>query len=658
MKKRIIASLMTLIMMMTMLIGVSAPAFAESEAKGSLKWSYEFEAKGWNYVGSPVVDEDYIYIVHYDELFKIKKDDGTLVKKIGLEPVMQNNFFSPTINDDEMYIPLKGGKLAVVSLNDMTVEYITYAENQSSHQGLTPAVYDEVENAVYLGTWKNSSGGTYSRVDLDDNSVKKIVDSNKGFYWAGACVEGDYVVFGSNAKSTGTTNDGNAILYAYNKSSGRVEEAELQDSGAICSTVIKHGGKYYFTSKGGYLYEAEISGDGSIVAAVKTKLSGSSICTPHIYDGKAYVGYTKGVDVIDLATGKIENTYSVPGSVNSLVKVGDKVYALYNNKTGGVYDILEGKEFFTPEEKMQQYNSNFIVADTDGTIFYANNSNYLMAVVGAVAENSDSPGTSVEGEITTAKDAKLYVTISSEGNIVMAREEVIVKDINNDGKLDIDETLYAAHVAKYPNGAAGYSSASSPWGLSLKMLWGIDNGGSYGYYVNNERVSTDLTSEVKKGDVVSAFSYSDLTTWSDLFSYFDPDNAKLVEGDSIKLTLYAYEYDDNWNLIANKVEGANISVDGDLTELETDKDGIVELTFDKKGEYIISAESDTKTLVPPVCKIVVGPVSIDTEGAAGEQETLDTAIDSGDDFNAIPALIIAFIAIMTALTVATSRRKN
>ena len=40
---------------------------------------------------------------------------------------------------------------------------------------------------------------------------------------------------------------------------------------------------------------------------------------------------------------------------------------------------------------------------------------------------------------------KVYVTIGSAGKAVVASETVTVKDRDNDGKLTIDEALYAAH---------------------------------------------------------------------------------------------------------------------------------------------------------------------------------------------------------------------
>lgn len=60
-------------------------------------------------------------------------------------------------------------------------------------------------------------------------------------------------------------------------------------------------------------------------------------------------------------------------------------------------------------------------------------------------------------------------------------------------------------------------------------LWGTENGGSYGYYVNN--VSTwSLTDPVDEGDYVNAFVYTDLTTWFDTYAKGESHDEKVRDG--------------------------------------------------------------------------------------------------------------------------------
>ena len=185
-----------------------------------------------------------------------------------------------------------------------------------------------------------------------------------------------------------------------------------------------------------------------------------------------------------------------------------------------------------------------------------------------------------------ADSANVKITISdSSKNLVVVDEEVTVTDVDNDGALTINDALYAAHEKFYEGGAeAGYASASTEWGLSLTKLWGEENGGSYGYYVN-DAMAMSLGDTVKDNDRVKAYVYSDLTAWSDAYSYF-----------------YAMGFDESFNPVANPVEGAVITFNGEETDYVTDANGkvTIDLADYEAGKYGISATSDSVNLVPPV----------------------------------------------------------
>ena len=201
----------------------------------------------------------------------------------------------------------------------------------------------------------------------------------------------------------------------------------------------------------------------------------------------------------------------------------------------------------------------------------------------------------------SAEDSvRVNVTISDgNGQLALAQASVIAKDINGDGKVNIDEALYAAHETEYNGGAAaGYSAYDSDYGRSLTMLWGEDCG-VYGYYVNNA-AAMSLDDEVKENDYINAFCYTDLTTWSDTYCYFDKYG---VSDDKFTLTLNAAAWDENYNPVTVPVEGAVITINGERTEFVTDAEGKADITISdpETGIHVISAVSDTQALVPPVC---------------------------------------------------------
>ncbi|MBE6884837.1 MAG: hypothetical protein E7487_09560 [Ruminococcaceae bacterium] len=200
-----------------------------------------------------------------------------------------------------------------------------------------------------------------------------------------------------------------------------------------------------------------------------------------------------------------------------------------------------------------------------------------------------------------AESTEVTVTIVGEnGEIVMAAETISVTDADEDGALTINDALYLAHEAAYPGGAAaGFSSAMTEYGISLNLLWGIDNGGSYGYILNDAG-ALSLSDPIADGDYICAYAYTDLTTWSDVYSYFDVKNVTAKAGDELTLTLRYAGYDENWNPIVVDVAGAVITVDGEETDVVTDENGVAVIKVEK-GEHVISAKSDSLTLVSPVC---------------------------------------------------------
>lgn len=196
--------------------------------------------------------------------------------------------------------------------------------------------------------------------------------------------------------------------------------------------------------------------------------------------------------------------------------------------------------------------------------------------------------------------AEVYVTIAN-GGLEIANSEVTVKDLDGDGKLTIDEALFAAHEAYYKGGAAaGYASEMTDYGLSLTKLWGVQNGGSYGYYVNNAS-AWSLGDEVKSGDFINAFVYQDTKTFSDRYCYFDHNFSTIGGCLYDYYTLYGVYFDENYTAYSAPIADAIITVDGKETKIRTGKDGSVDglsIPFGESGTYIVSAKSENAILVP------------------------------------------------------------
>lgn len=205
-------------------------------------------------------------------------------------------------------------------------------------------------------------------------------------------------------------------------------------------------------------------------------------------------------------------------------------------------------------------------------------------------------------------DGGFYVNVAiadSKGVLQIAYGTVWVADIDEDGAYTINDALYCAHNSYYEGGAAaGYESAKAEGydGLSLKKLWGETNGGSFGYYVNDNS-AWSLLDPVKEEDYVYAFCYQDTNYWTDTYSYFDKKTVESEEATEVELTLsmLAWNADFSAQVIA-PVKGAEITIDGEKTGVKTDENGKATVSLD--SSCVVSAVSPEGSIItPPVCNV-------------------------------------------------------
>lgn len=201
--------------------------------------------------------------------------------------------------------------------------------------------------------------------------------------------------------------------------------------------------------------------------------------------------------------------------------------------------------------------------------------------------------------------ATVYVSVSNKGQLVAAQTKVTVTDIDGDNALTVNDALFAVHEAVYSGGAKdGYSYYShKDYGLSIGKLWG-DTSGNFGYYINNSSCWS-LADPVKNSDYLNAFVYSDGKTFSDKYCFFNDYTVTADSNSDIELTLCGAGYDANWNPVTLPVANAEITVDGVKTGVKTDSNGKAVIQISGAGNHIISAVSETETLVPPVCTVQI-----------------------------------------------------
>ncbi len=282
--------------------------------------------------------------------------------------------------------------------------------------------------------------------DTGSGSEEKLArwtyTSKGGFYWAGAYVCDDYLLVGTDdGKDLYFSNTGS--LLCLDPSTGAVLARWDGLAGDVRSSVArdKDTGLFYFTSKGGYLYSAAVEKgtDGWAITHKRSCLlsNGSndpstppmSTCTPVLYNGRAYIGVSgtsqfgaysgHNITVVDLDS--LSVLYSVPtkgypqtsGLLTTAYDQGDGTAYVYffDNFTPGILRMLEDKTgqsaasktttetyqvgentytvnaayaLFTPANDQAQYAICSPITDSNGTLFFKNDSAHLMALTSTV----------------------------------------------------------------------------------------------------------------------------------------------------------------------------------------------------------------------------------------------------------------------------------
>ncbi|MDD6188617.1 MAG: S-layer homology domain-containing protein [Clostridiales bacterium] len=204
-----------------------------------------------------------------------------------------------------------------------------------------------------------------------------------------------------------------------------------------------------------------------------------------------------------------------------------------------------------------------------------------------------------------ADGVNVYVTIVDAGDMALIQAPVYVTDVDTDGALTINDALIAAHTKYYKDGADGFVTHTGDYGLAIDKLWGVENGGSYMYYLN-DGMAWSLVDPISEGAYITAYGFQDLEGWSDVYTFFDKPTATVAAGGTIELTLKGYDWMLDPNGGASPMANVNIYVDGEAVGTATDSEGKVSITLGKVGTYAIYAISDTAFLTPAICTVKVG----------------------------------------------------
>lgn len=395
----------------------------ENSSTALEKWSKKLGGSWEASVTPPLILGGQLYVASGKYIYRLDRNTGEIqATSDPLSGSMVYAMIPLTYAEGMLFAQIGGGKIQAISATTLKSLWIS---ESIGGQTISPVTYKD--GYIYTGTWDNeTTAGTYFCLSVTDedptrgDEVKYCTwkyNHKGGFYWAGAYASKDYLVFGSD---DGAENDytNTAILYSVNTHTGLLIDQKTGLKGDIRSTIVYQNGYVYFTTKGGYLYRIAMNQDGTFGQTDSISLGGMATASPVIYKGRIYVGVcgTGGqfnpdgghhfAVLTETASGlSLAYNVSIPGYPQAAPLLstayenrdynGDGLpdgrvylYFTYNAKPGGIYMLTDAPgqtsgtaaEIFRPENDQAEYCISTICADRDGTLYFKNDSNYLMAV--------------------------------------------------------------------------------------------------------------------------------------------------------------------------------------------------------------------------------------------------------------------------------------
>lgn len=315
--------------------------------------------------------------------------------------------------------------------------------------------------------------------------------AKRGFYWAGAYACENYIAVGSDDGTREGDYTANGVFYTLDPETGDIIDKYSGIKGDIRTSVTYDNGRLYFCTKGGKVCRIDVDEDGYLsnyteLQLVDDKNGGKNrmiTSTPLVYGGKIYIGASGAggqfdpdgghvFAVIDDTSEELELMYDIPiagypqaaallSTAYEGVDYDGKdgadgrvyIYFTYNSNPGGIYYIYDtpdatepltsGKELFVPESSMRQYCISTICADRDGTLYYKNDSCYVMAVETNNAYAEDIKITADDGTEATWNTAFDQKNTEYEVKVPAAASSITLNlTLPDDATAEVNGTAY------------------------------------------------------------------------------------------------------------------------------------------------------------------------------------------------------------------------
>jgi len=354
----------------------------------------------------PLVVGDLAYVVAYDAVYAINRLDGDIEWTQQIEAGVTTPLGTPAYGNGKLFVVSFGNVYAYDAITGEELWNRTISsENLFITQLNTPVTYDN--GRIYFGEWLASGDEKpkYYCYDESGNEVwSRASSTNKGYYYAGAAIVGNYLIYGDDALHITSVNkyDGSIVDeinvsalmgFGYNG-----EREEIRSS----ITYSPEAGRIYSSSEAGYCFYIGLRSNGKFNKADTGKVYiGKSTSTPTVHNGRVYVGTgtfagSGEVYCLDESDLSVIWSYTPNGGVQASPVIstayesinGDiYLYFTTNVENGRVYCLKDYpgntepdlQWYYEPPEGQNQYTLHG-VAIKDGTIYYGNDAGYLFGL--------------------------------------------------------------------------------------------------------------------------------------------------------------------------------------------------------------------------------------------------------------------------------------
>jgi len=550
--------------------GVTSAKTPISAADGMLYWAVKLgDGYSSDAVSSPILVDNCLIVYAGEHIYRVNKATGVVEATGQMAGKSSFAINGPTYYDGILLVGLSNGRIQAFSAK--TLESLWLYTDPLGGQPNCPITI--LNGYAYTGFWNGEDkDGSFVCVSLTDEDPENQAEEkaatwrmvqNGGFYWAGAYACDDFVMVGTDDGKTACS-----YLYLLDPLTGKVLDSRSGFDGDIRSTICydKDTDAYYFTSKGGGFYRIKVQGK-TITACDGMELKNGikdetamSTSTPVVYNGRAYIGVSgtgqftaysgHNITVIDLEN--LEIAYSVPTQgypqtsgmlTTAYEQESGYVYVyFFDNYTPGKLRILRDKKgqneanyltsetfndetyqtayaLFSPNGKQAQYAICSPITDSDGTIYFKNDSAFLMAF-----------GRSIEKiEVTTMPQKTKYTT----GETFDKTGMVVTATLSDGSTRDVTEMVSAPTEPLTDD----ITEISLVFGRNQTMYRNLPNGEAM--TVGNEIPAISTTLQIRVGDTTDTGALADDLTWS-----FRPAvntlsiDGKIPEGHKVLIACY------------------------------------------------------------------------------------------------------------------------